>query len=149
MAWTLEGSALATRGRRWETAALHKHAPASSCTCKYLNRRAPRLRKYKHPNKQWLRRPSNPAHELRPAPAGPAPCVVYLWAKVFVLWSKWKANTPALPEMCEHAGNVPRPSSWTCRLRVPLARLGAPSPHLKLRLEQLGRTEGLIEQGKG
>ena len=48
--------------------------------------------------------------------AAPASCFVYLWAKLFVLWSKWKANTPAPPVMCEHAGNVPPlspQSSWT------------------------------------
>ena len=45
---------------------------------------------------------------LRPAAlVAPASCFVYLGAKLFVLWSKWKANTPALPVMCEHAGNVP------------------------------------------
>lgn len=36
----------------------------------------------------------------------PSSCAAYLWLKLFVLWSKRKANTSALPVMCEHAAVV-------------------------------------------
>lgn len=84
----------------------------SRCTWKRLHCTFIHANTNKHKNPGSLNSAPRGLHSA--ALVAPASCFVYLRVRLFVLWSKGKANTLAPPGMCEHDENVSTSTQSSC-----------------------------------